>query len=757
MQIAEILAAQHMNNVAAMRAVCSQWKQCLDFAPVSLCPLGLNTFFHRFHRITSIDYSVKGAGPSLHQDELIELCQAGSTIVSLNLTGSFQLTCLEALTALTDLQKLVLDTCSITVDDLQVILPKLGLLRYLSLRGCAFLRSEVLSLLTSAPCAKTLRWLNLSDCELALHLNTRHCKSFPRLTALEGLSVGGNTVSDAVLEYVSQIPALRYLSICRSTEVTDFGVDALSMGPVHKNIHTLDLRGCPNLTPHSFDSLVRFTKLADLRLPGHVLCTPAVDGQAASLWRLDRMKVLTVHEDAVHPSWLKIISATCGPHLVSLDLSLPSAGHSALHGRRGHFARLAPHQRRSLMDAARSFHNLVYLNLSNSGMPLEVVGLFMKTSTKLETLNLSGCTLAAVLSRRRGPLWMDGKSLWRSSGSYTPEVGDGTISVLHEYAPHSLLGKAMECSNGLEDFHHEPYTWMDTFARALGRLENLRVVMMRSSGLEDSHLRHLVSLKKLEVVDLSGNRNITDAALLCIQPSIHTLRELNLSGTSIRDIHSLTRTEKRNPNEKFDPSCHIVALERLNLSSCRQLQCASLKTFIASIASRGRSGLRCINLSDCTGVNDEVISDVLDKAPEVIELSLAGCNALTPEAMVQISSLTKLQCLDVSRCNSLITDDSILHLCCQVPHLTKLSLGGASLLTQDGLTSALKKLHSLAELDLTCVRNIGTDDDLDVVVPQTLPAMVDLPSGGKMPRRGSPLKRMNTNLLRTAPLEELVL
>lgn len=725
------------------------WRSVLASVPLTLQPLGPHAYYNSFNRIQCIDYNAKGAGASLNQMEMEMMCKAGAeNLIRLDLSGSFQLTSWSPLRKLNKLRQLALESCPVTEQDLKDFLPFMKELKYLSLRDCAYLRSDTLQLFESMPFVKCLVHLDMSGCGLSLHLNPNACKAFSSFQELKILHLGGNNISDVVLEFINELN-LHYLDISNSDALTDSGLEILSEGQIRATLSCLDIQACKNLTPSIFLTLLRFLKLQNLSLPSQVMHLAAVDGQAANLWQLEQVKKLRIVGGPIHYSWLKILSATCGSHLESLDLSLPSLGHVGAVGRR-QFLRLPAMQLQYLLDAAQSFSHLQHLNLSNSAMNLESAIAFMEASPGLETLNLSGCALdpSGLPSLRAR------RALWTSSMGHTYEFGNNNFrSNQSDPQISATLPLVNQWKN--ED---PGQTKVSSFSNALGRLQHLHELTLTSSGVSDMHLVHIGKLKKLGIIDLSKNKCITDEALRLMRPNARSYVDINFSGTGIKDLSLLVSDED-------GVSCSneekVWSLQRLDLSYCNEFNALSLIKFLkcAALQCKHKILLSRLNLSDCIEVENRLIEAIASITSHIKDLSLAGCRKLTEDCFQPISQLRKLRSLNISRCENMVTDNGLLHLCRSIPHLTNLSLAGASRLTQEGLKAALNELPCLTDLDLTCVQNLGPDENLHGIVPLQIPATIELPCGGKMSQRGSPLKRhrQTASLPIRASLPDLVL
>lgn len=159
----------------------------------------------------------------------------------------------------------------------------------------------------------------------------------------------------------------------------------------------------------------------------HLLQYPAMpEGLPAALWRLPRLRRLSLAGSCVHPSKLKLLAAACGGSLTHLDISTggsapcaascccadwrggSSGGESSNRSRRQWpnsprqlpgppFKRLTSLHERDLCEAAGSLRQLRSFCAAGTALPLRVCTAFVTAAPagRLTALDLSGCSLEA--------------------------------------------------------------------------------------------------------------------------------------------------------------------------------------------------------------------------------------------------------------------------------------------------------------------------------------------------------------------------
>ena len=151
-----------------------------------------------------------------------------------------------------------------------------------------------------------------------------------------------------------------------------------------------------------------------------------------------------------------------------------------------------------------------------------------------------------------------------------------------------------------------------------------------------------------------------------------------------------------------DNDLELLALSR----NLRKLDLNSLKINRRSITSAGLSHiaenchiLRELLLRRCDQIDDYGIVQICRKCTQLTVLNLSGCDKLTNGALVAISDLKYLQCIDISR-NDNYSDDGVVLLAQKAfANLQECCMNHCKKLTDDSvyaLTSLCKRLNILS-------------------------------------------------------------
>ncbi|KAI3428195.1 hypothetical protein D9Q98_006575 [Chlorella vulgaris] len=672
-------------------------------------------------------------------------------------------------------------------------------LETLSLRGCLFLRGCLLADLAQA--CPALASLNLADCALALNLNPEVAALLPRLRSLDRLVLDGNGVDDAAMRHIAVLTLLRELSVRSSIELTDAGLHHLgrlrggtlpavqrasgstrgstadaerSGAALDAGLAALDISGCTALTDQSWLAIAEMQGLTSLMLEHmpHLLQFPAMpEGLPAALWRLPRLRTLSLAGSCCHPSKLKLLAASCGSSVTHLDIGTGARGGAcgvgsgctsctpcrcveearAASGGQGYVAagpayrRLSSLHERDLCEAAASFRQLRSLSGAGSALPLRCVCAFLAATPagRMQRLDLSGCCLdaepsAAAAAHSHQPHWQ--QQLFSS----------GARRVLNFSNFDSYPSTSGTSATRLHQLHAETDSWQRPataarFAALLRRqAPTLRCLRLGgASGVTDAHLSSLRCLSALEWLCLAGSRTAVSPTLLAeVASGCPLLQQLDISHTAADD-------------DCFTAIAALPALRLLAASGCARVGGGGVH---ALAAGRTAGTLRKLDLC-LTGTNDEAADALAAGCQQLRGLQLTGCGKLSPRGAEVLGQLERLESLSLGRCPHAVTDASLLLLASKLPLLTRLCLSEAQQLTAGGLAAALPLLPCLAHLDLTCCWQLHDDELLDVLGSNSTasstaaaadalqapggwvtPATVQLPKGGSSPT-GSPFRR----------------
>uniref|UniRef100_A0A673BJV9 [histone H3]-dimethyl-L-lysine(36) demethylase n=1 Tax=Sphaeramia orbicularis TaxID=375764 RepID=A0A673BJV9_9TELE len=194
---------------------------------------------------------------------------------------------------------------------------------------------------------------------------------------------------------------------------------------------------------------------------------------------------------------------------------------------------------------------------------------------------------------------------------------------------------------------------------------------------------------------------------------------MDVSRCSPLSNQALAGIVKRQPTS-LDLSWTPLAKRQLNclltrLPGLRELSIAGMSwACLSALVSPTLPYLRLLDLRWCEGVKDSQIKEIItppgqDRLRNMIELRLSGLDISDSTLRLLQRHMPQLERLDLAHCKD-VTDSSIALLAAAGTHtrnnLTELTLAGCSDLT-DGCLSYLKRLSSLALLDLRGCKNIS--------------------------------------------------
>ncbi|KAI8105820.1 hypothetical protein M9434_000400 [Picochlorum sp. BPE23] len=248
------------------------------------------------------------------------------------------------------------------------------------------------------------------------------------------------------------------------------------------------------------------------------------------------------------------------------------------------------------------------------------------------------------------------------------------------------------------------------FSRILGSLQHLEVLKLADTRLEDVHCTHLNQLGNLQIVDISKNAGVTDAPFDSGVRQWDNIKVLKLSGTQV-SVNSFVAV-----------GTVLEQLEELHISGTIQ----RLQEFCESIRS---SPLKELHIEDCENLNDESLGIILSNCPEIKDLSLAGCCGLSPDGLLQVTMLPKLERLNLSRLHNALDDDTLQSIVSSNRSISELFLSGHENLSRDSLEFLLSS-EMLQFVDISFCFGIGNDDQCtEIVTKRDSPIKIRLPQG----------------------------
>jgi hypothetical protein len=403
--------------------------------------------------------------------------------------------------------------------------------------------------------------------------------------------------------------------------------------------------------------------LASLRLEHapHLLQFPAwPEALPAALWRLPRLRALSLAGSCPHPSKLKLLGAACGGSLTRLDIGTGGsrgacavgsgcsscaacccpgpqrgAGAGPAGGAAGPaYRRLTALHERDLCEAAACFRALRAFAAAGAALPLRAATAFAAAAPpgRLELLDLRGCCLeaeptAAAAAHASQPPWQH--QLFSS----------GARCALTFQNYDFLPATAGTSAAHLQRLHAEADSWQrpataPRFAAALRRhAASLRCLRLGgASGVSHAHLASLPALAALETLCVAGCREAVAAPLLAAAAAgCPRLRRLDLSHTAADDAC-------------LAAAAALPRLQELAAAGCR-VSGAGVQALAAGPAG---AALRWLDLS-LTGADDGGAAALAARCAQLRGLLLTGCQQLGPGGVEALGALRRLTCLSLSR------------------------------------------------------------------------------------------------------------
>ncbi|XP_017836020.1 EIN3-binding F-box protein 2 [Drosophila busckii] len=266
---------------------------------------------------------------------------------------------------------------------------------------------------------------------------------------------------------------------------------------------------------------------------------------------------------------------------------------------------------------------------------------------------------------------------------------------------------------------------------------------------------HLAGIKELTICK---NQYLTDAILLRITSLMPNLELLNMSGCQISFHNAIHR--RFYPQESCTPSesvltfkyvltvlakqrkvlrvldfshtlighsllglCDLsagnsdgqpgVQLQRLYLAGCRQLNAATIKSFLAT-----QSQLYELDLSSTMCLNDECLQSIVKANPQLVNLKINACVGVTNLGAMSLRHLPRLQHLDISNCDNISTSGILQGIASEENHVL-LDLNVSYLtICEEAIKGIARNLPALRALHLNHCVNGVTDDAIQHIIAQ---------------------------------------
>jgi len=426
---------------------------------------------------------------------------------------------------------------------------------------------------------------------------------------------------DQELLGLSKLPTLHRVTLPCGWSVSSTTVELLARG-TGPNLQRLDLAGCKRINQASIHAVAtECTQLSALHLSW---CPQLSDRSLESIATIRHLTRLDfAHNPLISSNGLGRLSEL--PTLTELRLA--------------NCARLDD----TTLSVLARLTGLRSLDVSHCQ---QITSQGMRHVTALQELtcmNLSDCpgicnSAVTSLGTLQSLTDLDLAHCWQLSGE--------TLSILQGLRALSVANCRKMAWAGLTAVRHLPLTKLN----------------VSGCKVRDASLCSLASLP-LTSLDMSGCHEITEGGFLPLAKAGPTLTMLRISGPSFTDVSAVCLA-------------HLTSLTELDLVDCKL-------TDFAMASLRRLTDLRSLELEGCEGLSDIGAAQLGQLTNLQKILSLARCPNVGARGLVQLTSLQKLELLDLDSCSA-VTDEAVEALS-QLPSLQEINLRGCHKVTHDGL------------------------------------------------------------------------
>lgn len=239
--------------------------------------------------------------------------------------------------------------------------------------------------------------------------------------------------------------------------------------------------------------------------------------------------------------------------------------------------------------------------------------------------------------------------------------------------------------------------------------------LSNATELRDAAAAAIADARNLERLWLGRCKLITDIGIGCIAVGCPKLKLISLKwclgigdlgvglvAVKCKEIRSLDLSYLPITNKCLPALLKLQYLEELNLEGCFGINDDGLVAI-----NQGSSSLKALDMSSCQSVSHVGLSSLTAGTGCLQQLTLAYGSAVTADVGLSLQRLSKLQSLKLDGCQVTRAGLQAIGNCCF--SLKELSLSKCLGVTDEGLSSIVKKQKQLRKLDITCCRKITYD------------------------------------------------
>lgn len=285
-----------------------------------------------------------------------------------------------------------------------------------------------------------------------------------------------------------------------------------------------------------------------------------------------------------------------------------------------------------------------------------------------------------------------------------PRITDFSLSII-----------ASTCAKSLRfiDLSRSKFFTGNGLAILVANCRNLTALdLTNATELRDAAAAAIGEAKNLEKLWLGRCKLITDIGIGCIAVGCPKLKMISLKwclgigdlgvelvAVKCRELRSLDLSYLTITSKCLPAILKLQYLEELILEGCYGIDDDSL-----TLLKQGSKSLKTLDMSSCQNVSDTGLSSLTSGTGCLQQLTLAYGSPVTLDLARSLQRLSKLQSIKLDGC--VVTCSGLQAIGNYCASLRELSLSKCSGVTDEGLSSLVKKQKELRKLDITCCRKL---------------------------------------------------
>ncbi|CAO2839239.1 unnamed protein product [Amaranthus hypochondriacus] len=296
-----------------------------------------------------------------------------------------------------------------------------------------------------------------------------------------------------------------------------------------------------------------------------------------------------------------------------------------------------------------------------------------------------------------------------------PQISTVDLTLCPRITDCSLSIIASTYANTLHfvDLSRSKFFSGDGLAVLVANCVNLKGLdLSNSMNLRDSAVAAIGEAKNLENLWLGRCKFVTDIGIGCIAVGCPKLKLINLKwclgigdlgielvAVKCKELRSLDLSYLPITSKCLRAILKLQYLEELFLEGCFGIDDDSLAAL-----KQGSKSLKTLDMSSCENVSDTGLSSLTSGTGCLQQLTLAYGSPVTLDLARSLQRLSKLQSIKLDGC--LVTCSGLQAIGNHCASLRELSVSKCSGVTDEGMSSLVKKQKELRKLDITCCRQL---------------------------------------------------